>query len=397
MGFSQAQVDFIRKQPGYENFNPNGYMPAGMEGALKSAPGMPPDEGTPTPGNQGVGNDPGINSSSVDTSQPGIGGVLGMKSRDYTVVSPVTQNDPNYDANKAALAQHIADAGNMATPQMQAAKVASAAQATASTATAGALPTDTRTGQMKLAGQLADQAEGKGPTLAQQRFKENTDRGMAQALAMAASARGVNPALAMRQAADSQVQIQGQAAQQSADLSQQEQMNARGQLAGVLSGVAGQDQGARAQDIGLSEFNAGQATDTSKFNATATNTAAAQQAALDQAAAAANMGGQIDMEKYKSALVQSYVQMGMSLDQANYQAQLQQEQYKAGLLAQQIAASHNVSIQNSAQGAQLAGAAMSAGGAALASALAPSTAAAAGAGAGAAAGANLGEAALMAI
>lgn len=82
--------------------------------------------------------------------------------------------------------------------------------------------------------QLQDQANGQGPSLAQNQLKEGTDRTANLAAGAIASQRGINPALAARMITQQQANANQQAAGQSADLRMQEQMAARQQLANVL-------------------------------------------------------------------------------------------------------------------------------------------------------------------
>lgn len=98
---------------------------------------------------------------------------------------------------------------------------------------------DARRQQQALATQLANPS---GPSVAEQQLRMGQDAGMAQALAMARSARG-NPALAMRQAQMAQGQLSAQTAGQMALLRAQEEAQRRGELANLLGNMRGQDYG----------------------------------------------------------------------------------------------------------------------------------------------------------
>lgn len=103
--------------------------------------------------------------------------------------------------------------------------------------------------QMSLADALAAQAAGKGPSLAARQLEEATGQNIAQSMALAASQRGATAGQGLRQIAQATQSAQQQAARDAATMRIQEQLAAREQLSGVLSGT-------RAQDIGLSQSQA---------------------------------------------------------------------------------------------------------------------------------------------
>lgn len=107
-----------------------------------------------------------------------------------------------------------------------------------------------RTGQQQLVNQLQLQASGRGPSLAGMQAQQVAQQSLAQQQAMAAGAGPGNEAMAARQAAMNAGGTMQGLAQTSAQARMAEQINARQQLAGVLSG-------ARGQDIGNEQFNAG--------------------------------------------------------------------------------------------------------------------------------------------
>lgn len=100
--------------------------------------------------------------------------------------------------------------------------------------------------QAALVADLQAQAAGRGPSLAQMQLQQATDRNVAQAAGAVAGARGINPALAMRQIGQQQAAMGQQMAGQSAMARLEEQNAARAQLANVLaqqrSGAAQQAQ-----------------------------------------------------------------------------------------------------------------------------------------------------------
>lgn len=105
--------------------------------------------------------------------------------------------------------------------------------------------------QMGLAQQLQAQARGEGPSLAQMQLAQATDRSLQQAMGMARSAMGSNPALAARTAALQASGTMGNAAAESAMLRLQEQRQAQNALAGLSSQARGMDIDTAQQRAGL--------------------------------------------------------------------------------------------------------------------------------------------------
>lgn len=117
-----------------------------------------------------------------------------------------------------------------------------------------------RAGQTNLAQQLAEQAAGRGPSLASLQMKQNTDDAIRSAMAMAASGRSGTAGGRLKQAQDQASMLQQQGARDSAALRIQEQMAARQQLGGLLGqgrqqdiGIATQDLGAALQQTGMND------------------------------------------------------------------------------------------------------------------------------------------------
>lgn len=160
------------------------------------------------------------------------------------------------------------------------------------------------TQQQTLAGQLAAQAAGQGPSLATDQFKQAQQANVAAQMAALASARGgASPALA-RQTMQSAQQIQAQTARDAALARIQEQMGAREQLAGVLSsGRAGDiERAGQGQQMAIQQAQLGQ-------QGRELSQQAAQQAAQLQA---------------------QYQQMGLDAQQANQMAAIYMAQIQAG-------------------------------------------------------------------
>lgn len=146
-----------------------------------------------------------------------------------------------------------------------------------------------RDNQANLISQLEALSQGRGPSLASQMLQQQTNQATENQYAQAAGARG-NPALANRQAMNNAAQLQSQAGAQMANARVAEQLGALQQLGlGIY--------GARGQDEGLSQFNAGQ-----------TNQMATEQGRLGQ------MNNQIRLQ----ALQQM---MSGAMQQGAYQAQ----------------------------------------------------------------------------
>lgn len=81
---------------------------------------------------------------------------------------------------------------------------------------------------------LSDQSQGQGPSVAQNQLNQTTAQNVNRAAAMAASQKGVDPALAARLAVDSGSRANQEAQGQAATLRAQEQLGAQSQLGNVL-------------------------------------------------------------------------------------------------------------------------------------------------------------------
>lgn len=185
--------------------------------------------------------------------------------------------------------------------------------------------------QMALAGQLANQAAGVGPSVAENQFRSAQEANIAAIYGMANSARGGAQPMMARQALQTGAEMQGRLAQDAATARLQEQM----QAAGMLNQVAG---GARGQDVAIAQANAQIGVENMK----AQLQQAVAQGQLDQATAEAIYGAQVqkslkdaDLGQAFQTLQAQYAAMGMDAAKANQAAALQVQQLKQqGAIAQ---------------------------------------------------------------
>lgn len=300
----------------------------------------PPPRGAVTPQPSG----PGVAATKSQINAGGIGGLFGA-TNDYNTYTANTVADNTTAGNKDRIKSLSDSVEQRQNATMQGAKL-SPVDAVGPQSTAD--QDQTRAQQQALIGQLAQASSGMGPSVAQQQLKTATDRSMASNLAMAATAGtpGAQRAAAFQNAAATQ-----DMAGQSANLRAQEIQSAQGLLASTAQGVRGQDLGLRAQDIGVAQGNQ-----------QAGLQASIAQAGLTQDANKTNLVSGVDQQNNRDQLVQKYLSMGMSLDQANEQAQIQQNQFNAQLLANQEAAKHGVNTQNTASSTQFLGGLLSSAG-----------------------------------
>lgn len=106
-----------------------------------------------------------------------------------------------------------------------------------------------RQGQSSLIQALQDQMVGRGASLADGQLRQATNRNLAQQLAIAASGRGVSPAIAQKMAAQNAASINQQAAADSAIIRQQEMLSAQQQLANALNSQRQGDLAATDRDL----------------------------------------------------------------------------------------------------------------------------------------------------
>lgn len=105
-----------------------------------------------------------------------------------------------------------------------------------------------RAQQNQLAGNLQATLRGEGPSVAQLQMQQGLNQSLGNAASMAASQRGVSPAMAMRLAQQNQAQMAQNTVGQTGMLRAQEQMAARGELAGLANA-------ARTQDLNVAAAN----------------------------------------------------------------------------------------------------------------------------------------------
>lgn len=142
-----------------------------------------------------------------------------------------------------------------------------------------------RQDQLALNQALQARMAGKTPSVAEMQMRQGQDAAMQQALAMRASARGVNAAVAQQQAADQMAALSQQAVGQTAQMRAQEQMQAEQALGSQLAGMRGQD---------LSQ----------------------EQLSLQT---------QLQQQQMNDALVMKYLDAGLTMQQAQLQAQVDLE------------------------------------------------------------------------
>ena len=147
---------------------------------------------------------------------------------------------PGFQDRQAGLNEAIAGAGQVAAPMMTAQALGQFQ--------GGGMGGQFRQGQQDLIGQLQQQAQGGGPSLANQQFQQSLAQGVNAQQAMANTGRG-NTALAGIQAAQNVGGLTQGLAGQAANARMQEQLAARQQLAGAL-------QAARGQELSAGQFNA---------------------------------------------------------------------------------------------------------------------------------------------
>lgn len=154
--------------------------------------------------------------------------------------------------------------------------------------------------QLGLADQLSQQAQGKGPSLANMQLEQATDRGMSQMRGSMASQRGLSAGQRARMMSQMSGQLQADAGRNAAMTRMQEQMGARQQLAGVLGS-------ARGQDLGL----------------------ASSQAQLQQGANQANLQSNITNQAQKDAYMMALKNQQMGIANSDQNAAMALEKLKS--------------------------------------------------------------------
>lgn len=197
-----------------------------------------------------------------------------------------------YDPIRAKAAEQAKQYGTLANKQVG---ISAHTAAGAKIATG---PQDQSRGmQMELGNDLLAASRGQGPSVAGMQYQRNMEDAMAAQMSMAASSRG-NPAIAQRNAAANQAGISQRGALDSAMIRAQEQQQAQGALAGLATGMRGQDQNIAIGQAGIDQ-------QTGMFNAGQIQTAATDSAKLTQA-----------NEEFYRTLEAQFVAAGMTADQA---------------------------------------------------------------------------------
>lgn len=147
----------------------------------------------------------------------------------------------------------------------------------------GAMQGQSRDMQLALMQRLQDQAQGKGPSLAQMQLQKGTDANISNAMALGQSQRGAGQAGMLKGIATQQANIGQGMANDAAMLRLQEQMQANSMLGQGLQGMRGQDLSYAGMEQQGSQFNAAQQNQGAQFNAGQTNAqnVARQQAAME--------------------------------------------------------------------------------------------------------------------
>lgn len=175
--------------------------------------------------------------------------------------------------------------------------------------------------QQDAMGMMRQAAMGQGPSAAQAQMQRGLGQAIAASRSAAASAKGVNPALAQRMAAQGIAQQTADVASQAAALRAQEQQAAMSQYGGMAEAQRGQDIGLASQQAQLTQQaglqGAAQQQQMAQFNA-----GQLQQAAL------ANQGADLQAQQASLAATGQLIGMGMSHEQA-------QAQLNLGLMGQQ--------------------------------------------------------------
>ena len=229
------------------------------------------------------------------------------------------------DAMNARYTQAQSDYANRTAPQITGANINATPQG------------QTRNYQTNLLAQLQQRAMGQGPQSASEQQAIQQGRlGMNQAQALGLSARGAGGASALRQSVGSQGQIGVGAQQQQAQVRIAEQQQAQQSL-GALAGQL------RGQDIGF----------------------AGSQANLMQQAGLSNQQSALQQQAQNDKMVQFYTSMGMSLEQAQLQAQMAQQQMLSDIVRNQYNAEAGINSTDQQTSAANSAAQMGAAGAAL--------------------------------
>jgi hypothetical protein len=212
---------------------------------------------------------------------------------------------------------------------------------------------DATAAQNALMAQLAGQANGTAPSLAQNQLQQGQQANIAATMAALASQRGQANPLAQRQAMQQMGDINAQTNQQAATARLQEQAQAQGLLGQVSGQAVGQGLTARGQDIGIAGQNAGFQQEaglagyqgnlqTNLAQGQIGATQAGQLFGAQQTAGALNAQLTSQQQAQYNTLMAQYAQMGLSTDQANQQATIEVQKIKSAQDLEHAKASSNM-------------------------------------------------------
>jgi hypothetical protein len=206
-------------------------------------------------------------------------GVLGTYNPTHHAVDPnmVANGDARGDAFRSALNDQMTKAGGRTAPSLGNAAQFGGARMMPGAGVANpninqGPANQGRAFQLGLMNQLQQQANGQGPSQAGMMLNQGMSASLKAQQAAAASARGnMNAALQSRMLGQQAASMQQQTAGQAAQMKVQEQFAAQQALAGLSTGMRGQDLGVAQQQAALGlqagQFNAGQYNQAQQANA----------------------------------------------------------------------------------------------------------------------------------
>lgn len=275
--------------------------------------------------------------------------------------NPYLQGDLGQLAAQKAAIQGQTAAQTAAPGQYQAAQANTPSASLVAQAAGGNVNQQGFAGQAQNLAMLQQQAQGQGPAADAIRMQtqQTMNQGLNAQMALAGSSRGGNAGEIARQAAMGQAQVTGQAANQQAMntlQSEQQGITNAGSVAGAMQGESLQQGQMQQQN---QQFNAGAANtqglqtqqlgeQTALANQQAQNQMLGQTQQLGAQTALANTQAQNQFQVQQDQMVQSLMDQGMTLEQAQQQANIQMAEYASGAAADQYAASqgHAISQQN---------------------------------------------------
>ena len=164
-----------------------------------------------------------------------------------------------------------------------------------------------------------------GPSVAEQQLQQGLEAQQRQALSLAASQRGVNPGLALRQAQQAQTQAGLGVQQQMGQLRAQEEAQRQGLLAQTLAGARGQDLETAGMGVQMRGQDIQAALQTQQMADQMTQFYEAQGLSRDEAQLQASMA----LAELESRNIMEQQRLASEIARANVQSQ---QQTQAGLL-----------------------------------------------------------------